>query len=84
VVDTDTKLPISDVMIYENKIDSTNYSNKTNSYGVYRIDRMNGGLLGCPNINLFFEKEGYISKNEKFKSYNNNPIIVKLKRIENK
>lgn len=32
----------------------------TSSNGVYRVSKMSEGVLGCPEITLYFYKEGYV------------------------
>ncbi|MDR1846537.1 MAG: carboxypeptidase-like regulatory domain-containing protein [Bacteroidales bacterium] len=56
VIDMETKLPIDKVSISVIKKTHIIY---TDSLGNFELTSMSGGLFGCPNIVVSFEKEGY-------------------------
>jgi hypothetical protein len=86
VIDAETQLPISSVKIGEDNspdvivnADSFVY---TDSLGRFEIYSPTAGLFVCPKVSLSFEKEGYSKVIKKYRSWNENVVIVIEKQVE--
>jgi hypothetical protein len=73
VVDKETRQPLDNVAIGQYKKEDPNqpyskrfYSDSTGQFGYHSIS---GGLLGCPDLELYFSKVGYKTSKQSFKSY---------------
>ena len=88
VIDADTQLPIGNVIIRnvnDNCLDmpvDTDCFIHTDSLGHFEIFSPTAGLFVCPKISLSFEKEGYNNVTKKYKSWNDNVVIVLEKQAE--
>lgn len=60
IVDKETKLPLSDVLVY-NKVKE--WSNEqTDSLGKFVLINTSGGISGCPPMTVVIKKSGYALK----------------------
>lgn len=79
VLDAATKQPIADVSITVDE--GTGWRPTSNSDGTFRAGATSGGLCGCPDIELEFEKTGYKTRQIKYpaQSYNDTVYLEKEK-----
>lgn len=71
VLDKATHLPIQNVSIYKTeKIEDSSYAYNryTNERGAFIYHSISGGACNCPDLILYFTKEGYKTEKVRFKS----------------
>jgi hypothetical protein len=79
VIDAETQQPIRDVIVKRN----TYQVCYTDSLGTFEFRVIAGGLFGCPNISVYFEKEGYNKITKQYPSCcTENDIIVLEKQAK--
>lgn len=88
VIDTETKLPVSKVIVKiveENNLDlivDTDSFVYTDSLGGFELLSPTAGLFICPKMTLSFEKEGYNEVIKKYRNWNKNVVILLKKQAE--
>jgi hypothetical protein len=66
VLTPDSEFPIVDVKIKSEEHESQ--FGRTDGQGQYQYQNISGGLFGCPNVTLTFEKEGFLKQRIEYKS----------------
>lgn len=84
VLDKMTKKPIDNVSIdkYE-KADTNKLSSRlilTDETGQFSYHNISGGLCGCPDVEIYFNKDGYKETKMTLKSFSENDTIY-LERL---
>lgn len=79
VLDRQTRKPIENVSLYKfKKNDSANsYSKRiyTDKQGQFDYHCTSGGLMGCPDLILYFNKQGYKTIKMTFESFSTNDTV---------
>lgn len=60
--------------------DGGSHGKYTDSLGLFEFTYMASALFGYPKISLTFEKDGYIEFKKRYKGYNEDTVIVVLKK----
>src|SRR5690606_23188747 len=72
IFDNETKFPIDHVAVgnYEKENTEQPYSRRyySDSTGHFNYHSISGGLFGCPDVELYFSKEGYVTSKLNFNS----------------
>ena len=71
VIDKDSGLPINGVKVS----DSKSQINLTNTQGQFNYYNISGGIGGCPDYILKFEKSGYVTQSIKYSSSSNSDTV---------
>jgi len=79
VLDRQTKAPVENVALgkYEKPDTNNSYSRRiyTDSKGQFDYRSTSGGFIKCPDLILYFDKQGYKIKKMTFKSFTQNDTV---------
>lgn len=76
VLDNESKQPIDSVYVHKVGRDYGEYSLKN---GEFKLSYTDGGLFGCPDMNIVLTKEGYEIENVSIPNSENRIIYMKKK-----